>query len=101
MKVIISGDCDSSTPALMRRAVRAANYHVTEVVACRDGAPRPVVEFAATIGVPVRLLDRQEATHYAQALVAVWDGKSTTTKKLIDAARGNMLLVHVYRAEET
>jgi hypothetical protein len=100
MKVIISGDCDGSTPALMRKAVRAAKYHVTEVVLCKDGAPRPVVEFAATIGVPVRLLDRQEATQYAQALVAVWDGKSTSTKRLIDDARGNMLLVHVYRAEE-
>lgn len=99
MKVIISGDCDGSTPALVRKAVRAANYHVTEVVAC-DTPVSSIASFAATARVPLRLLDRKGATQYAQALVALWDGKSPTTKKLIDDARSRMLLVYIYRAEE-
>ena len=97
MKVIIDG---RGSPALMHAAVRAASYHVTELVTCSDELISSGATLAADMGARHRPLDRRGATSYAQALVALWNGKTESTKKLIDDARRRMLLVYVYRIED-
>lgn len=96
MKVLIS--TDGAAPRL-GPAIQAANYHVTEVVTCGDTGGCVSI-FAKKMGVPVKNMGPKEATQYAQALVAIWDGKSITTKRLIDEARSKRLLVYIYRLEE-
>lgn len=101
MKVLISCDCDTNTTSI-RELVELANYHITEIVVCDGPHPEVVEDFAAGRRLPVkRFSDVRLAAKYAQALVACWNGKASSTDQLIRLARGNMLLVYVRRAEET
>lgn len=43
----------------------------------------------------------EQMAEYADALIAIWDGKSTGTKNMIDTARAKGLIVHVSKVKPT
>lgn len=80
-----------------------------------EGVDRLGEEFAKRMNIPVEhypadwkkhgkragVLRNETMAKNADALVAVWDGKSPGTKHMIQAARERSLLVHVRIAEPT
>ena len=114
MKVIIAGSRDIEEEyacALVQSAIQQSGFadHITEIVhgGCRgiDAAAQRVCEGGWPIKVfeadwkqhgkaagPIR--NRQMAD-YADALIAVWDGKSRGTKNMINVAAEKGLEVYV------
>lgn len=80
-----------------------------------EGVDKLGEEFAHRMGIPVEqfpanwglygkragIVRNELMATKADALVAVWDGKSPGTKHMIEAARKRSLLVHVRIAEPT
>lgn len=99
MKVIIAGGRDIENHSLVQMAIEAAGFYFSEVV---SGGARGVdyvgAALAALHGVPVRIYEAEWRQHgkaagpmrnrkmaeYADALIAVWDGKSRGTKNMIE-----------------
>lgn len=120
MKVIIAGSRSITSMHHVEAAIQASQFCITEVV---SGGARGVdslaVEWAYTNGVPYKIFAvedwrwkedphgaghkrNQKMADYADALIAIWDGKSGGTADMIRRARAAGLLVYVYRipAEE-
>lgn len=99
MKVIIAGSRSIRALGFVERAVRESGFAITEVV-CGGarGADELGKRWAADRGIPVSLFPAdwdqygRKAGHirnfamgeYADALVAIWDGRSRGTKSMID-----------------
>jgi hypothetical protein len=112
VKVIIAGGRDITDYATVAMAMTEAGFAVTEVVSgTAAGVDRLGEEWAQRRGLPIKrfpapwtefgkaagpIRNRQMA-EYADALVAVWDGKSRGTKNMINQARARGLVVHVHR----
>lgn len=112
MKVVIAGSRGIKDAARVSDAVAFAELPVTEVV---SGAARGVdalgEEWAAARGIPVRRFPANWRAHglragrmrnlemaeYADALVAVWDGRSAGTKHMIEAMQARGKPTFVYR----
>lgn len=110
MKTIIAGSRDINSFTRVWAAIKASGFQVTEVV---SGAARGVDTlgeiWAKEEGVPVRrfpaawdkhgksagYVRNTEMAQYADALIAVWDGKSRGTMHMIDIARRLGLKVYV------
>lgn len=119
MRLIIAGSRAGADIGDVNLAVLAAQQEwddcpVTEIVSGgAAGVDLLGEELAATNGVPVKRFPADWATHgkaagpirnrqmaeYADALVAVWDGKSRGTKNMIDEAKKRGLPVYVYILE--
>lgn len=113
MKTIIAGSRTISNKALVLAAVNAAPFDVTEVV-CGGaaGVDSLGADLAREHNVPVTYFPAEWGTYgrsagprrnrqmaeYAEALIAVWDGKSRGTANMIDEARARNLQVYVHRA---
>lgn len=113
LRTIIAGGRDITDEALVRRAIKAAPWKVSEVV---SGGARGVdaigEALARRYGVSVRVfpadwgangkaagpMRNAQMAEYAEALIAVWDGKSRGTAHMIDTATARGLRVHVERA---
>lgn len=112
MKTIIAGSRDIGDYRLVCAAVSAFGEDVTEVVsgACR-GVDKLGETWAAARSIPVKrfpadwdkfgksagpIRNRQMAA-YAEALVALWDGKSKGTKNMIEEAEKRGLKIHIHR----
>lgn len=114
MKTIVAGSRDITSLDLITTAIEAAPWKITELV---SGAARGVDQlgetYAAAAGIqitkfpadwkkygrgagPVR---NREMGNYADALIAIWDGKSKGTKSMIDIATANNLKVFVFRTD--
>lgn len=111
MKVIIAGSRHLTFPTLVDEAIKCSLFDITEVV---SGGARGVDAlgelWAARNGIPVRLfpadwdkhgkaagpIRNREMAAYADALIAIWDGKSLGTKNMIDEARKRGLRIHVH-----
>lgn len=111
MKTIIAGSRTITNPQIVRNAILAAGWPITEVVC---GGARGVDDLGALWakenGVPVKLMRADWTLHgkaagpirndemakYAEALIAVWDGQSRGTKHMIESARERGLKVCVY-----
>jgi len=114
MKVIIAGSRDITDMDHVVEAVKQSGYEITEVV---TGMARGVDTLAEQYGFDKHLnIQRFEAKWnqfgklagrirniemavYAEALIAVWDGKSTGTRHMIEKALEKGLKVYVYRAD--
>ena len=112
MKVIIAG---SRTATYQNVLDALTNCHfscdATEIVSgTAGGADTHGEAVARTMNIPIKRFPAQWATHgkaagpirnaemasYADALIAVWDGKSRGTKNMIENAQKNNLLVYVH-----
>ena len=116
MKTIIAGSREINDSAVVVRAIEASGYReqITEVVSgCAGGVDRLGEEWAASVGLPVKIFaadwDRYgpvasptrngQMSAYAEALIAVWNGVSRGTADMIQQARERGLAVYVHRVE--
>lgn len=115
MKTIIAGSRSITNPIYVRRAAIDAGWPITEVVCGRargvdtlgeqwaKRAGVPVVPFIAEwdrYGKSAGIMRNVAMANYADALIAIWDGKSTGTKHMIDIARRKGLKIFVYRRDK-
>lgn len=120
MKVIIAGSRDITDYEVVLAAVREAHNEsgitATEIVSgCARGVDRLGEQIARNYGLRLSgypadwerygksagYRRNAEMADYADALVAVWDGKSRGTMHMINLAREKGLRVHVYLHTET
>lgn len=119
MKTIIAGSRSITRLHVVRDAIHASGFNVSEVV---SGAARgvdrlgerwarlneiPVTRFPAgwrdQDGVPNRAAGFQRnerMAEYAEALVAIWDGESPGTRHMIRTAEERGLVVFIARLAE-
>ncbi len=112
MKTIIAGSRDLKDYEVVCKAMADFGEEVTEVVSGKArGADALGEQWAKMRRIPIKpfpadwdahgkaagpIRNRQMAA-YAEALVAIWDGKSSGTKNMIDEARKKGLVVHIHR----
>lgn len=114
MKVIIAGSRSITNPNLVRQAMIDSGFRFSEIV---SGGARGVDKLGENlgieIGVPIKrfladwkqygksagIIRNKEMAEYADALIAVWDGKSRGTKNMVDAAKKRGLKVFVSEVE--
>jgi hypothetical protein len=102
MRVIIAGNRSIRDDAMVRSAIEASGFLISEIVsggsngvdesaeriAERDGIP--LVRFPADwdkYGKKAGPIRNREMADYADALIAVWDGKSRGTLHMIETMR--------------
>lgn len=115
MKVIIAGSRGVTEYRTVLHAIVAADFDIGEVVSGgARGVDRLGEHYAFLQKIPVRkfipnwreegrsagLTRNIEMAMYADALIAVWDGRSTGTKHMIDVARRYHLAVYVHNLLE-
>jgi hypothetical protein len=115
LKVIIAGGRDIHKRSLLDKAIVAAQFKITEVVSGHAKGVDTLGELWADFyNVPVKLFPADWETHgkragfirnaamaeYADALIAVWDGKSKGTQHMIETARTAGLTVFVLRVRK-
>lgn len=115
MKVIIAGSRDETvTHSVMERIVHESGFQVSEVVCgMARGVDTAGADWARRSGVPVREMPADWTTYgrsagpkrnaamadYADALIAVWDGRSRGTEHMIAAATKKGLPIHLHRLD--
>jgi hypothetical protein len=114
MKTIIAGSRSITRLADLAIAIRRAGLGMTEVVSgCAEGVDQLGEQWARMAQLPVRQFPadwkrygraagRQrnlQMAVYADALIAVWDGKSPGTRHMIATAERMGLKVFVYRTD--
>lgn len=116
MKTIIAGSRDisdvSRVKATIKHAVKFNGLEVTEVVCgCAAGVDEIGKQWAEGNGIPVKQfpadwqkhgkaagpIRNREMAEYADALIAIWDGKSRGTANMIEEAEKHGLKVFAYR----
>ena len=127
MKVIVAGSRSIKDYALVAKAIEGVDIQITELVSgTAKGVDQLGERWATENQVPIKKFpadwknldavgaiikngyygeynakagfDRnKQMAEYADALVAVWDGKSRGTKSMIELARSNDLKVFVYK----
>lgn len=115
MKVIIAGSRSISRYEHVQYAILKSKFSITEVVSggakgVDDLGERwakenhvPVKHFYAdwtTYGLSAGPTRNAEMAKYADALIAIWDGKSHGTQNMIDCAKRKKLWVYVYKVVE-
>jgi hypothetical protein len=116
MKVIIMGMRDFHDYAAVVEAIAASGFKITEVVSgCAPGVDALGERWAAENRLPVKQFPANWLKHrkaagpirnaqmakYADALIAIWDGKSRGTGNMIKQAKEHFLRVHVFRVNIT
>ena len=114
MKVIIAGGRDFDDYLLLLQAVVKANFDITEVVSGgAKGADALGELFARDMDLSLSCFPANwdlhgraagpirngEMAEYADALIAMWDGKSSGTRNMIKQAKDRGLRVHVEQYE--
>lgn len=112
MKTIVAGSRDITDPDTIREAIVNSGIEVTEVVCgCARGVDYLGRDWAKGNSIRVTLFPADWSNYgksagyrrnvdmadYADALVAVWDGKSRGTKHMIDIADAKGLRIYVHR----
>lgn len=112
MKTIIAGSRHLWDIEYIRNAVKRSEFIITEVVSgCAPGVDRMGEKFAHENNTPVKKFPadwkahgkaagfkrNREMAEYAEALVAVWDGKSRGTMHMIKTARSEGLKNFVFK----
>lgn len=117
MKVIIAGSRDLSLSAhRLTQIINLADFSPTEIVSgTARGIDRSGEAWARTVGISIKefpadwdkygnmagpIRNRQMA-NYADALIAVWDGKSRGTKHMIDTMKKLKKPVFVWIPDDT
>lgn len=119
MKTIIAGPRDYFIYRTVEDAIRLSEFEITEVVSgCASGVDTLGEQWAYHHGIPVMPFpvaktDWQEKgraagpirnsamAEYADALIAVWDGKSTGTADMIKKAKTKRLSLYVHKIKES
>ncbi len=111
MKTIIAGSRDIEDYAEVVKGIEGAGFLITEVVSGKARGVdslgerwaienfKPVKEFPANWemhGKAAGPIRNREMANYAEALIAIFDGKSPGTKNMIELARNNNLIVYVH-----
>lgn len=111
MKVIIAGSREGFTLEDVYKAWDQSDIPISEVVSgTARGVDRFGEDFAAKEGIAVKQFPADWDKHgksagyrrnsdmadYADALIALWDGKSKGTKHMIDLATKKGILVYIY-----
>jgi hypothetical protein len=114
MRTIIAGSRVILGKNIVREAHILSGFTVTTVISGgAKGVDRLGEQYAKEIGVPVEVyepdwegqgkkagyLRNQSMALVADALIAIWDGKSKGTKHMIDIATRKGLKVYVYLIE--
>ena len=114
MKLIIAGGRDITDYSLVLSALGESKFNPTEIVSgMASGVDTLAVQYATENNLPLKqfwaewgfygksagpIRNRQMA-EYADALLAIWDGKSRGTKNMIEEATKRNLQVYVYRTD--
>lgn len=112
MRTIIAGSRTIRDPKHVDDAVKQSGFTITEVV-CGGALGVDVLGYklARKLNIPVKvflpdwekhgraagIIRNRQMGDYAQALIAVWDGKSRGTKHMIDYAHEKGLQVYSHR----
>ena len=111
MRVIIAGSRGIVDIGLIPRAVRESGFDVSEVVSgCARGVDRLGSSWARSENKPVQYFSpdwkgygkragfvrNSEMADNADALIAIWDGRSRGTQHMIEIAKKRGLRVFVY-----
>lgn len=111
MKTIIAGSRGIQYLDAIEEAVRRSGYTITELVSGgARGVDRLGEQWARKNGVPIKLflpewdsvgksagfVRNLAMAEYADALIAIWDGKSNGTRHMIQTALKRKLKVFVY-----
>ena len=115
MKTIIAGSRTCNNLEYVYDAVSKCGWNITEVISgAARGADALGEEWARENGIPVRrfpaewsrygksagVVRNSQMAHNADALIALWDGKSRGTEHMIFIAKVRKLNVFVYRWEQ-
>lgn len=111
MKVIIAGSREITDKDLVYEILDSCDLEISEVVCGTARGPDTIGEFwAKDRGIPVKYfkpdwkglgkkagsLRNIQMGDYADALVAIWDGKSNGTRHMIEYARNKGLTIRVF-----
>jgi hypothetical protein len=111
MKTIIAGGRDVTEWHHLMEALESYRNDITEVVSGgAQGADALGERYAREAGLPLKRfpadwakngkaagpIRNREMAAYAQALIALWDGKSRGTANMIEEARARSLNVHIH-----
>jgi len=101
MKVIVAGSRRIKNYDLVEKSIKDSGFEVTEILSgCAGGVDELGEQYAARYNVKISyfpanwsvygrgagMIRNEEMSKVADALVAVWDGKSTGTKDMIEKA---------------
>lgn len=110
MKTIIAGSRTIDNFEIVTKAIEDSKFEITEVIC---GAARGIdacgAAWALKNNIPIKyfkadwnkyhkgagMIRNREMGNYADALIAIWDGKSHGTKQMIEYARAKGLKVSV------
>jgi hypothetical protein len=111
MRVVIAGSRSIKDATLIERAVQESGFNVTEVVeggargvdtlafdwAHREGIPVKVFVPDWSIGRQAGILRNVEMADYADAVIAIWNGKSRGTEHMISIAYKRQMPCYVLK----
>lgn len=116
MRVIIAGSRDLTNPKLVDHAIAASGFEITCVLSGKArGIDKLGEDWAKANGIPVDSHPADWAAHgrhlagrirnakmasLAEALIAIWDGKSPGTANMLSEARKRGLKVFVLQVGE-
>ena len=115
MKLIIAGGRDITNYSLVLSGLAESQFIPTEIVSgMAPGVDTLAIQYATENNLPLKefhanwsLYGRsagprrnRQMAEYADALLAIWDGKSRGTKNMIEEANKRNLSVYVYRTDE-
>lgn len=111
MKTIIAGSRTINDLELLKTVINESNFTITEVI-CGNAKGVDLLgkKWAGDHSIPVRLFPPKwdelgkkagiirniDMAEHADALIAIWDGKSRGTKHMIDTAKKKNLKVYVH-----
>jgi hypothetical protein len=111
MKTIIAGGRDINLPHIVEEAVQDSGFLISEIVSGRATGvdtlgenwalenKLPIAKFPADWnkhGKSAGYIRNSEMAKYAEALIAIWNGKSKGTKNMIDTANRLGLKVYIH-----
>jgi predicted Rossmann fold nucleotide-binding protein DprA/Smf involved in DNA uptake len=111
VRVIIAGSRSLVEAGVVARAAEASGFHITQVISGgARGIDRLGEDWAASQGIPFRRFDpdwkmfkrgagpqrNRKMAQAADALIAIWDGRSRGTSDMIQTAKKFNLQVFVY-----
>lgn len=110
MKTIIAGSRTITNPVFLAKAIAESGFFITEVISGRaPGVDTLGERWARMKNIPITLfpanwaehgkaagpIRNQEMAEYGDALLLVWDGKSSGSKDMLSRAKARGLQVYV------
>lgn len=114
MRVIIAGSRSINKYSVLKKAIEDSGFKITSVVSgCARGADELGIAYAQFADIPCErfpanwnkhgksagILRNVEMSENADALIALWDGKSRGTSHMIEIAKKKGLKVFVFRVD--